>query len=138
MSGLDLLKVHKSIIIPSVEYCSEIYDSLIPGYIAERLESVQKQAMKIIFGWGVDYMQLINDGVISTLATRRKEACLRFAIKASSTDRFGKRWFPPNPASRDVRESTRRPFLEKRAKTERMKNNPLQHMIRLLNEQSSE
>ena len=138
MGSADLLRVYKTVILPSVEYCSEIYDSLIPQYVSDKLESVQKQAIKIIYGWGVDYGKLLEDGLLEALEKRRKDACLRFARKAVISEIFGSRWFPPNPASRDARESTRRPFLERRAKTERMRSNPLQHMIRLLNEQSSD
>ena len=139
-SGMDssnMLKVYKTVILPSVEYCSEIYDSLIPAYLADKLELVQKQCMKIIFGYNVQYGQLLENGTIETLSDRRKAACLRFANKVVDTP-FGQKWFPRNTASREVRQTTRRVYLEKKHKTERSKNNPIQHMIRLLNLQLSE
>ena len=88
-------------------------------------------------GLWTTYNGLLDNGIIETLATRRRAACLRFANKALLSGRFGCRWFPRNNVDRVVRESTRRMFEEKRAKTDRMKNNPIQHMIKLLNEQSS-
>ena len=139
-SGIDsdnLLKVYKTVILPSVEYCSEIYDSLIPTYLSDRLESVQRQCMKIIFGWSVDYHGLILDGKIKSLQTRRTEVCTRFANRALQSATFGPKWFRRNPATRDVRQTTRREFVEKKNKTERARNNPIQHMTRLLNQQSS-
>ena len=139
-SGMDsenLLKVYRTILLPSIEYCSEIYDSLIPEYLSAKLEQMQKRAMKIVFGWTVDYSALVEDGTIETLKSRRTRACLCFANRALANHRFGDRWFPRNRTEREARESTRRPYLERRARTERMKNNPIQHMIRLLNQQSS-
>ena len=51
----DLWKVYLTVILPSIEYCSEIYDSLIPAYLSDKLESVQRQAVKIVYGYGVNY-----------------------------------------------------------------------------------
>ena len=105
--------------------------------MADKLESVQKQAIKIIFGWGVDYDELISSGKIKTLQQRRTEACLRFANKALFNPRFGVVWFPLNDVERQARITTRRQYKEEHYKTERSKSNPIQHMVRLLNSQSS-
>ena len=137
MDEKDLFKVYITIIRPSVEYCSEVYDSLIPGYVSDRLESVQKQACKIIFGWGVDYNKLVEDGTVQTLASRRRQACINFAMKTLALPKFGDRWFPRNMVTRDARETTRRVFKERKMKSERARSNPIDHMIRLLNEQMS-
>ena len=137
MSPDNLLKVYKSVLLPSVEYCSVVYGSLIPDYLSKKLEQVQKQAVKIMFGWGVDYGKLLEDGIIEALEDRRRKDTLKFANKALMDPRFGERWFPRNEVNREARESTRRPFKEKMARTERTKNNPIEYMIRLLNEQSS-
>ena len=139
-SGMDsrnLLKVYRTIILPSVEYCSEIYDTLIPQYIANKLESVQRQAVKIMFGWSRDVHEIMETEEIETLQTRRTRACLNFANRNINSN-FGRRWFPENPTERRARTTTRRNYEERIPRTERDKNNPLQHMIRLLNKQSSE
>ena len=134
MGTSDLVKVFNTILRPGAEYCSVVYDSLIPKYVSDRLESVQKQAYKIIYGWNVDYNQMVEDGQVETLAARRLENCLRFANRNKDTERF-KKWFPLAPNPRVVRQSTRRTYQETKANTERDKNNPLQSMIRLLNNQ---
>ena len=139
-SGMDtenLMRVYNTVILPSVEYCSEIYHPLIPQYISAKLEQVQKRAMKLIHGWHVDYAKLIETGVVQTLEERRNQACIRFANKAVVSENFGRKWFPRNNSERTARESTRRPYLEKQARTNRMQNSPIQNMVRLLNEQSS-
>ena len=137
MDKENLFKVYVSIIRPSVEYCAEVYDSLIPKYVANRLESVQRQACKIIFGWGVDYEKLVEDGRVQSLAARRKQACINFAMKALTSPKYGEKWFPRNIIDRTARASTRRTFKESKIKTERAKSNLLEHMIRLLYEQMS-
>ena len=55
MGRNELLKVYKTIIRPGAEYSSVVYHSLIPNYISDRLESLQRQAVKIIYGYDVDY-----------------------------------------------------------------------------------
>ena len=76
---------------------------------------------------------MVEAGQIETLQERREKSSLSFAIKNKDTERFGS-WFPRAPLIRNVRETTHRKYLERQAKTERTRNNPLQNMIRLLNE----
>ena len=137
-SGLDparLLEVYENVIRPSAEYSSVIYNSLIPEYLSDCLESVQKQAAKIIFGWNIDYGRLIESGKIETLKCRRDKATLNFALRAEQSPRFGAKWFHESPAAdREVRPSTRSKYLEKRCRTERSKNNPVNVLTRVLNE----
>ena len=102
--------------------------------MSDKLERVQRQAMRIIFGQQVDYDTLLNNGTIETLKSRRDSATLRFALKESLGGKHKDRWFPRNEAERDTRESTRRPFAERHHKTEKSRINPIQHMIRALND----
>ena len=66
--------------------------------MSEKLESVERQAFKIIYGWDVDYQKLVDNGKIETLKKRRKDAVLHFAFKAESSARFGSTWFKENRA----------------------------------------
>ena len=137
-SGMDtagLLKIYGVVIRSAVEYCSVVYHSLIPKYMSDRLEQIQKQAMRIIFGRGVNYRELLEQGMIDSLETRRIDSCTRFANRAKNNPRFVNRWFPPNMVTRGVRAGTRRKYIEKRHKTEWSRNNPIQYM---LNEQESQ
>ena len=137
-SGMDeagLLKVYETVLRPSAEYSSIIYGCLIPEYISNRLELIQKQAAKIIFGYNTVYEQLLEDGKIETLKQRRSEATPRFALKAAGSVRFGPQWFTETSNSnREVRPSTRQKYIERRSRTERGKNNPINVMTRMLNE----
>ena len=67
MSSSNLLGIYSSTIRPSVEYASIIYHSLIPEYLSNKLEQVQKQAIKIILGHNIDYASLIDGGELETL-----------------------------------------------------------------------
>ena len=55
MSKNRLLQVYKQIIRSGAEYCSTVYNSLIPLYMSDKLEQEQKQAIKIIYGYDVNY-----------------------------------------------------------------------------------
>ena len=132
MSKADLIKVYNTVVRPCAEYCSVVYNTLIPKYISEKLEGMQKRAYKIRHGNNINYEGKVNNKEIETLRERREKHSLQFALKNKDTLRFG-HWFPREPMTRNVRESTHRKYKEARAKTERTRNNPLQHMIRLLN-----
>ena len=100
--------------------------------MSERLENAQKQAYKIVYGWNIDYKEMIEQNKVETLKKRREKASLSFALKNKDKDRFN-HWFPRATSERPARDSTRRPYLETRARTERAKSNPIQSMIRHLN-----
>ena len=137
MEKMDLMRVYCTFIRAAAEYCSIVYHSLIPQYMSDRLEMVQKQAIRIIFGRGNKYEEMIMDGSLERLEERRRSNCLKFALKNYNSGRFGSKWFPQNTNTRDARATTRRMFVENVNRTERSRNNPLQYMIRLLNEHMS-
>ena len=136
MPSNDILKVYCCIIRPAIEYCSVIYHSLIPRYVSDKLEQLQKQAMKVIYGYNIDYGKLVENGTVETLEERRIISCKKFALK-NSVSRHANKWFPLNEVERGARASTRRKYREANHKTERSRNNPLQFMIRILNEEES-
>ena len=103
--------------------------------MTKKLERVQEQAMKIIYGRGLDYGGMVEDGGLETLEERRKRAIVKFAVKASQSERFGNKWFPRSNTEREARQTTRREYVERNCRTERGRNNPIQYMIRILNEQ---
>ena len=134
MKQQDLRKVYDTVILPGTEYCSVVYHSLIPDYLSKGLESVQKLAMSIIYGHGNEYSRRVSEGSIELLQDRREKAVREFALKNLESPRF-KRWFPLSEnGPRSVRSTTHRQYKEERCKTERMRNNPIQVMIRMLNE----
>ena len=135
MSATHLRRVYDTILLPGAEYSSVIYHKLIPNYLSDKLENVQKMAVGIIYGAG-KYGKMVEDGELVTLEKRREKAMAEFARKAVHAPGFGQRWFPVAPITeRDIRSTTHRKYVEARCKTERMRNNPLQCMARLLNKE---
>ena len=71
----DLVLVYCSIVRSIVEYASLVW-AAIPLYLDELIESVQRKALKIIFGQ-VDYAEALE-----SLSDRRVGACKRFMATA--------------------------------------------------------
>ena len=135
MESSDLLKVYETIIRPAIEYSSVVYHTLIPQYQSEKLEAMQRQAYKIIYGSDYSYRDRTESGEVETLYARREKNILRFATKAVKNERFSRKWFPIiTRPDREVRDTTRRPYLERPNRTTRMKNNPVQYMAKILND----
>ena len=90
-------------------------------------------ASKIIFGHNKQYETVLESGTLETLCSRREDRCLKFALKAAISERFG-HWFTPTESSeRAVRGTTRKVYKERLARTKRMQNSPLNAMTRALN-----
>ena len=90
-----------------------------------------------MYGYGYNIDELYENETVKTLKERRHESSLRFANKNKESEKFGLKWFPKTDIGRNARQSTRRTYKEKFYKTERTRNNPIQFMIRQLNEQES-
>ena len=137
-SGLEedrLLEVYNSSIRSAVEYCSNVYHTLIQQYQIDKLESIQRHALRIIFGYGCDIDQVMAAKNISTLENRREEAIIKFALKNEDKERFGKKWFQKNNR-RDIREASRdnNKYIIPFCRTERMEKNPIVNMAKTLNQ----
>ena len=131
-----LMTISRQIVcVARADYCSVVYNSLIPKYIAENLEKVQRHALRIIYGQGIDIENLMTIKQIETLSEGRDKKCIDFANKAVLSLRFGSKWFKENATGPNVRETTRKKYVEKFSRHERMKNNPLSSLTRLLNQQ---
>ena len=137
-SGLDetrMLEVYNSVLRSAVEYCAVVYHTMIPRQLADRLEQLQRRALKIIYGWNTDITTLMAAKNIETLEARREAALLKFAIKNEGVEKYGKRWFQKNEELEvNLRPGTRNMYKELRCRTERMKNNPIVRMTRMLND----
>ena len=104
---------------------------MLTGEMSDRLEDLQKKALKTIYGWDVSYADLLEISGLSTLKERREEIVDRFAQKTAKDTRF-QHWFPRAPSTgHDTRQGPR--YLEEFARTERLKNSPVFYMRRRLN-----
>ena len=80
MAKSDLKKVYETIIRPAIEYSSVVYHTLIPQYQSDRLEAIQKQALRIIYGQGMDYEEMVMEGTVDLLSDRREKKIEEFAL----------------------------------------------------------
>ena len=101
---------------------------------SDRLESLQKKALKTIYGWNRSYIDILSESGISSLKERREFLFKNFADKCSRDSRFAQ-WFP---SAREKQYNTRSKirFDEPKVRTERMRNSPVLSMIRLLNRET--
>ena len=91
--------------------------------MSDQLERIQKYACKIIFSWGVDYEDLVENGKVERMSTRRERIALNFAIRTEKNPRFRK-WFPKKNYN-GVELRTELEYEERFARTERLKKSPL-------------
>ena len=70
MGVLDMFKV---LIRPVLEYASSAFNSLLTATQAGKLEQMQAQALKIIFGWKVSYATALRETGTERLEERRKK-----------------------------------------------------------------
>ena len=131
MSSEDLKKIYLSTIRPVLDFVAPTYHPLLNKQQCSQLESLQKRAAKIIYGFGRSYTEIVSSGDLETLESRRESLCLSFAKKASLNPLF-KDWFP---RKNDSGHDTRRPekYIISKARTERMKRNPVNYMRAILN-----
>ena len=131
----NLLEVYNSVLRSAVEYCSTVYHSMIPASLSDKLERVQRQALKIIYGWNENIDRIMEIKGIETLEERREKTILRFALKNEDKEKFGKRWFKISEnTDRGVRAGTRRKYRMPACRTDRMQKNPVSYMTQKLNE----
>ena len=107
---------------------------MIPISLSQKLERIQRQALKIIYGWDVDMDELMAAKGIERLEERREKAVLKFALKNEEKEKFGKKWFSlSEETERIVRSTTRRKYKIPKCRTSRMEANPVVNMTKKLN-----
>ena len=126
----DLVRVYTSIIRPVADYMMEIYHSMATDRQDEEIERLQTHALRCIYGPGLSGRKLREKADLTTLRERRIEACDRFALKCSRSDRF-EHWFPKREGRRSARRGEE--FVEEYARCDRLFNSPLFYMRRRLN-----
>ena len=132
----DLLMTFNTIIRPTLEYAAPTFHPMLNQEMRDNIESIQKRASKLIFGWNTSYDEIIQAGKMVTLDRRREELTKKFAIKASKSARFSG-WFEEKSyLGLNIREKCRKKYIEKFARTDRLKKSPIYYMTRLLNNEN--
>ena len=128
----ELVQVYATMIRPVVEYGSPVYHSSLTDEQDERIERLQDHALKCIFGTESSARTLQGLAEIETLRSRREELTAKFARKCAADPAFD-HWFPLKEHRSSARIKSKEIYLEKKARTERMKNSPVYYFRRILN-----
>ena len=128
----ELVRVYKVVIRPVHDYLCVVYHPMMTDEHDERVERMQAQALKSIFGWKIPYAELRKRADVSTLWQRRVELCDKFAAKCAESQRFGQ-WFPLRGGARRSGRTAPEKYQEFFARCDRLKNSPLHYMRRRLN-----
>ena len=128
-SQKELVTVYKSVIRPTLDYCSVVYHSMLTDLQDQTIERLQSQALKSIFGFGVSYSDMREMAGVPTLRARRIELVDKFIGKARCNPKYD-RWFPKRTGRQG---RNREEYLEITARTDRLNNTPLFFFRRRLN-----
>ena len=112
-----------------LEFGVAAWNGAINSKQSEKIERVQKVALRLIYGRDKSYRMLLKEANLTKLYDRREKLCLNFARKALK-HQFFKNWFlQANP--RNPLEKAR--FYKCISRHKRLKNTPIPYMTELLN-----
>ena len=129
----DLLNIYILFIRSVAEYCSVLYHSSLTQNEARKLEMIQKTCLQVILGdMYINYTAALEMCGLQSLADRRQQRCLNFALKCVKHTKMGK-LFPLNPESSEHNLRQREVFKVNFAHSSRYKNSTIPYCQRLLN-----
>ena len=131
----DLLRAYNTLVRPTVEYAVPTYHPMLNQSMRDEIEGIQKRACRVIFGWDCDYDVLVDSGRVEALDSRREKLTMNFARKAEKNPRF-EHWFEKSVPERTLRKQST--YVEKFARTERLRNSPLYYMRRAMNNDANQ
>ena len=91
---LDLVNVYLALVRSVLEYCCVTWSNNLPGYLKDRIEMVQKRAMRIIFP-GTHYRDALTLSKCSRLNQRRNELCYKVLKNIEQPDSRLHHLLPP-------------------------------------------
>jgi len=128
----DIATIYKSLLRSILEYSAPVYHSMLTQGLSNRLERVQKQALRIMFGFDTPYEEMCNLADTITLHARRTKLVHDFAHSLIGS-RFEEMWLPRiRNTLYDLRTTLK--FKEFHARTSRLYDSPLYYFRRLLNQ----
>ena len=124
MKGDELFAMYGVFVRSVIEANSVVYGPMLNGYQKEEIERLQKQVIKLCYGFNEHYGTITERRNIYTLEARRKKALENFTRKVIKDDRFRTKWLKPREEiGTNLR--NRRPYIEDKAKTSRFLYSPL-------------
>ena len=133
----DLIEVYVLYIRSLAEYCSVAFHPSLTIEQSNKIERIQRTALKIILGdMYIDYSAALEMSSLDTLYARRTKRCLDFALKSTKHIK-NQRMFPPNEQHcHSIRNSEK--YKVNYARTSRYLQSTIPYCQRLLNKYSQE
>ena len=129
----DLKKIYIQQIRSKLEQSAVVWHSSLNQKCKDKLERVQKSALRIILGDKyIDYKNALNVLNLQSLEERRELLCLKFAKKCLEVEKF-KSMFPRKKKVHNMLKRENEKFVIRRSYTERHRKSAIPHMQRLLN-----
>ena len=83
-----LIDIYCSLIRPVLEYPAVVFHSMLSDEATDRLERLQRLALKSIYGLDCSYADRLEQSGLQTLAARREALVLDFATRTSQSRRL--------------------------------------------------
>ena len=134
----DLKKIYILQIRSKLEQSAVVWHSSLTQKCKNKLERVQKSALRIILGdQYLSYRNALKALNLQSLDERRESLCLKFAKKCLQVEKF-KSLFPKRQVAHRMKKRGNEKFVLKRSFTERHKKSSIPYMQRLLNRAEAE
>lgn len=128
----DVKDIYCSQIRSVLEYLAPVIHSGLTEYESGQLESVQRTALKIIYGFEKSYQSILEESGLQTILARRQQLVDKFVTKSQVHPRLA-HWFPKRKEVH-VTLRERREVHEVRCSSERTFNSPIAYYRRRANE----
>ena len=134
MKNEVLVRVYKCMVRPMLEFGCNVICSMLNSTEKEILEACQRKALRVIFGFEVEYEEMLREAGIERLQERRRTLFEKFTMKMASSERFSRKWLPlRNTENDEMALRKRKKYVEFQARTDRLYNSPVFEMRRFLN-----
>jgi hypothetical protein len=127
------LLVYLSLVRSTLEYACPIWHTVLPKYLSDKIEKVQKRAFRIIYH-EADYQDALNIAQCKRLDDRRQELCCKTSKKIEQSDSCLNHLLPPLRAEIHDREFRNNfNYCLPNCRTERHKNRSIPTMCAIFN-----
>ena len=134
----DLKRIYILQVRSKLERSAVLWHSSLTKKCSDRLERVQKSALKVILGSEyVDYAHALQVLGLQSLEERRKYLCLKFAKKCQQVEKL-KSMFPKKQNLHNMLKRYEQKFVIRDAWTERHRRSSIPFMQKLLNNEDKE
>ena len=136
MKTEDLVNIYILHIRSVTEYCSTAFHNSLTVEQDQKLEAIQKVALRVILGQDyLSYEEALSKTSLVSLNKRRQDRCIKYALKASRHP-DNMQMFPPNIVESPQVTRNREKFHVNFAHTESYRKSAIPSLQRLLNNQA--